>query len=425
MTTAVQTPDHKKVFRHLYQLTAGKTISDIGNNFDMVALNMFVYLLTDSAVYMGLFMAVRLAGAFVAGFYAGILADRMNRKHLMILSDFGRSAALLAIVLTPTDYQFYVLIPLTFIMGCLSTLFGVCLQSSIPAIVGKENIVKANAVLTAWGSVAMVIGLFGAGMLLGKVSYETVFLIDACTYVLSALNLLSIPLRTNEERAVGATKEKNMSFFAEFKLIYVYLRTVPILLSLMAIRLIDTFGSAAHNVGMPIFSSQLRPDQPSFYMGIIWGVWGIGNLIGSRIMAKKFTGNDTSINERAFGIATFFMSLFFILLFFESPIYIILLFAALAGIADGVSAIVYATRLQQTPDEKRGRMFGVSTTLQTVGFAVGMVICSPLFEIFKPVAVVGMLHGLPMIMALLFTLYYFGKWKLNRTVKTENSHDVA
>ncbi|ASS76548.1 MFS transporter [Tumebacillus algifaecis] len=424
MTNAVPAPDNKKSFRHLYQLTAGKTISDIGNNFDMVALNMFVYLLTDSALYMGLFMSIRLIGAFVAGFYAGILADRMNRKHLMIISDIGRSLALVLIVLTPSDYQFYMLLPVTFVMGCLSTLFGVSLQSSIPSIVGKENIIKANAVLTAWGSVAMVIGLFGAGILLGKVSYETVFIIDACTYLLSALNLLSLPLRTSEERLAGAPKE-NMSFFSEFKLIYVYLRTVPILLSLMAIRLIDTFGSAAHNVGMPVFSAQLNPAQPSFYMGIIWGVWGIGNLIGSRIMAKKFTGDDTSLNERAFGIATFFMSFFFILLFFESPIYLILLFAALAGIADGVSMIVYNTRLQQTPDEKRGRMFGVSSTLQTVGFAIGMVICSPLFDLFKPVVVVGVLHGLPMIMALLFTLYYFGKWKPNRTRKRENSHDVA
>jgi MFS family permease len=420
MTTVAQTPETKKAFRHLYQLTAGKTISDIGNNFDMVALNLYVYMLTGSAVYMGIFMAVRLLGAFMAGFYSGILADRMNRKHLMILSDVMRSIALIVLVLTPAEYQTWVLFPVTFVMGWFSSLFGVALASSIPVIVGKENVVTANAVLTAWGSVAMVIGLFGAGVLLGTVSYQTIFVVDAITYIVSALNLLSLPIKTSETRE--AAKEKT-SFFAEFRLIYGYIRTLPILLSLMAIRLVDTFGSAAHNVGMPVFSAQMNPEQPSLYMGLIWGVWAIGNLVGSRLMAKKFTSGDTSVNERAFGIATFFMSLFFILIFFESPLWVILILAVFAGIADGVSMICYNTRLQQTPDEKRGRVFGISSTLQTVGFAVGMVICSPLFDLFKPVVVVGMLHGVPMILALLFTLYYFGTWKATRR-QTENSHDV-
>src|SRR5262249_37756359 len=96
-------------FRYFKFLAAGKLISDVGTYFDMVALNLYVYRLTGSAFYTGLFMAVRLFGGFLAGFYSGLLADRMNRKTLMICADLARGAALLLLVLTPPHYHVYFL----------------------------------------------------------------------------------------------------------------------------------------------------------------------------------------------------------------------------------------------------------------------------------------------------------------------------
>jgi MFS family permease len=405
-----QTETANPPFRHFYQLLAGKTISDIGNFLDMVALNLYVFVVTGSAFQMGMFMAVRLFGGFITGFYSGILADRMNRKHLMIFADVVRAALMLSLVLTPAGWHLYLLYPVAFLIGIGNSLFGVAMQSSIPVVVGSDQRVRANALLSAWGSVAMVIGLVTSGTMLGVLGYKTIFAIDAATYLISAVNLLFLPIRTSEARAGSKAAEKS-SFFAEFRNIFQYLRLTPVLLGVMAIRLVDTLGSASHNVGMPIFSAQMRPEQPSLFMGLIWAVWAVGNLSGSRGMSKWFKAEREAHTERAFGISTIFMSLFFILVFWGDSLYWILPAAFLAGISDGVSGVCYNSRLQQVTDEKRGRVFGVSSTLQTVGFGVGMVICAPLFDLYRPVLVVGLLHGLPMVIAIYFTLYYFRKWK--------------
>ncbi|PWK07945.1 MFS transporter [Tumebacillus permanentifrigoris] len=407
--TAYDDPVHeKKQDRYLYQLLAGKTASDIGSFINMVAINLYVYVLTGSAFLMGLFMAVRLLGSFVAGFYSGVLADRFNRKTMMIVADIARFVLLMLLVVLPTEWHVTLVFIVSFGIGVFGSMFNVAFQASLPVIVGPKNQVRANALFSMWGSFAMVIGLVASGTLLGVVGYLFLFAIDAFTYLISALNLISLPIKTSESSGQKGAKQ---SFLSEVKFILGYLRLWPVLLALMGIRLLDTFGSAAHNVGMPVFATQLNPANPSLYMGFIWAVWAVGNFAGSRYMTKNYKANEESKMERMFGIGTFLMSLFFILVFAWDTPYLILPAAFLAGISDGVSAICYNMRLQQVPDERRGRVFGVSSTMVTVGFAVGMVICSPLFDFYRPVAVVGLLHGIPMVMALVFTIVFTKRWK--------------
>jgi MFS family permease len=410
------TPDPKKQIRHLYQLVAGKTISDIGSNLDMVALNVYALVVTGSGFQMGMIMAVRLLTGFLAGFYSGVLADRMNRKTLMVLSDVIRSAALLVMIFTPMEYKVWTLFLVSITQGWFGSMFGVALQSSIPVIVGAENRVRANSMMTSFSSIAMIIGLASAGTMLSFISYNTIFTVDALSYLISAANLFSLPIVTNEVRAGGGSKA---SMLSEIKSIFGYVRTMPILLSVMIIRLVDALGSSSHNVGMPVFSAQLDPLKPTFYMGITWAAWALGNLIGARSITRYLKSRDSEVlNEKVFGIATFFMSVFFIALFWSTTFYTILPFAIIAGFWDGICTICFTSRVQQVPDEKRGRVFGVASTLSTVGFGVGMVICSPLVDMIKPAVLVSIMHGLPMLMSLLFTIRFFTVWRNGATTNT-------
>lgn len=179
----------------------------------------------------------------------------------------------------------------------------------------------------------------------------------------------------------------------------------------MLIRLIDTFGSASHNVGMPVFSAQLLPGNPSLYMGLIWATWAVGNLIGSRGTVKWFKIEKTVTSEVAFGISTFLMSAFFILIFWGERWFTILPFALLAGVADGISAVCFNSRLQCEPDHIRGRVFGVASSFQTVGFGVGMIICSPLLEVISPFKVAAMMHGIPLVLCGWFMVHHWNRWK--------------
>lgn len=394
---------------NLAVLAAGKGISDIGNFINMIAYNMYAYILTESAWAMGGLMAIRLFGGFLFGFFSGMLADRINRKAIMIFADVIRGAALILLILTPENWKIPVLIITSFILGAFGQVFNVALQSSIPSIFGKEWVVKANAVINSLQSIGMVIGTLTAGIALGILGYNTLFLIDAGTFFISAIVLYLLPIQTKEKATEEKVAEKPMNFLEEIQFLRNYLKMLPVLMALMAIRFIDTFGSASHNVGIPVFSAQLRPDSPSFYAGIIWAAWALGNLVGARSTVKWFRTEQTRVSEMAFGIATFFMSAFFILLFVGGHWSIIVLCAFFAGVADGVSAICFNSRLQSEPDHVRGRIFGVASSFHTVGFGIGMLVCSPLLDVFSPFGVAAIMHGVPLIICIWFVLRLWKK----------------
>ncbi|WP_025025798.1 MFS transporter [Caldalkalibacillus mannanilyticus] len=403
---------------NFYMMVAGKGMSDFGNFLNMIAFNLYVYILTGSALYLGFFMAIRLFGGFICGFLSGFLADKWNRKSLMIFSDFVRGLALLALVLTPQEWHIPLLALTSFILGGLGQVFNVALQASIPAIVGQERVIKANAVITALQSISMVGGTLTAGVLLGFVSYAFVFSLNALLFILSGFILILLSIETRERTSLDSSTEKKEGFLSQVTQIFQYVRLLPIMMTFLFIRLVDTFGSASHNVGMPVFAAQLDPQNPSIYLGSIWACWAVGNVLGASGSMKKLKNNSAKTSEYAFGYATFFMSLFFIFVFFWEHWYLILPIAVLAGIADGVSAICFNSRLQSEPDHIRGRIFGVASSIQTFGFGIGMIICSPLLEITTPFIVAGIMHGIPLIMCIWF-IVFLGRYYKKTSQKME------
>jgi MFS family permease len=103
--------------------------------------------------------------------------------------------------------------------------------------------------------------------------------------------------------------------------------------------------------------------------------------------------------EWAFALGTCLMSVCFVLAFTGVPWPLFLLFAALAGLADGTTEILYVSRLQEAPEPERSRLLGISSTAETFGFAVGMLTSSALLEVLPPLAVVAAFHGLAFTVA--------------------------
>ena len=107
-------------------------MSSFGSYLNMVALNLFVYQATGSALSTGLFMALRLASAFVAGLLGGTIAARFPRKPVMIACDLGQAAVLIAIVLAPQPLSLHLLPVVALCTGLLGTTSTVLLRSSVP-----------------------------------------------------------------------------------------------------------------------------------------------------------------------------------------------------------------------------------------------------------------------------------------------------
>jgi MFS family permease len=400
------------VFRYFYMLVVGHVISSFGIFLNMVALNLFAYEVTESALHTGLLMALRLAASFFAGLVGGKAVVRYNRKTLMIASDLTQGLGLLLLVLAPVTAQPQLLYGLVAVFGTCSTLSGVSLRSSVPELVGQDHRVRANGLLVTGRSLAMVLGFASAGLVVAWSGYQAAFVLDAVTFFISALNLAWLPLTIPAAAQADASAAMSPGFFRSHHEAVVFLKMTPMLLVVVCIRAVDAFGSASHNVSMPVYANIANPRNPADFMGHFWAAWAVGSLLAYRVLARLLKRQDGFVSERAFALGTCLMSTFFILVFTGLSLPLMLVIAVAAGLSDGFTEIAYTSRLQAVGDEQRGFLFGFSAMAESFGLGLGMVLSAWLLERHMPLFVVGLSHGIAVMLAVLFLFFIVSRARL-------------
>ncbi|HEX6292589.1 MAG TPA: hypothetical protein VFZ66_25615, partial [Herpetosiphonaceae bacterium] len=219
------------------------------------------------------------------------------------------------------------------------------------------------------------------------------------------LTWLPLTMRAADRAASAAAATPSVGLLRSYGLAFLWLRTAPLLLLMVFIRAADAFGSASHNVGIPVYANLISPQNPSAFVGRTWAAWAIGSLLAHHLLSRFLKRDDQTISESAFALGTCFMSVFFILVFTGLPLPLTLLVAVAAGLADGLTEIAYTSRLQGMADEQRGFIFGFSAMAESLGFGVGMILCAWLMERVSPVSVVSLFHGIAIVLALVFLLF--------------------
>jgi MFS family permease len=405
--------------RYFRLLVLGNGISAYGSYLNMVALNVFVYDATGSALAAGLFMAVRLATSVVSGWVSGRLVSVCDRKRLMVGADLCQAAALLTLLLAPEGVRPGLLYALAVVTGGCSTLSQVALRSSIPEIVGAEHRVRANGLLVTGRSLAMIAGFASSGVVVAQFGYSTAFALDAATFLVSATVLFLLPVRTRAAEDTAVVGSAGTSGAARWSA-RLLLGTAPLLMAMIAIRAVDGLGSSSHNVALPLYSSSLDPDHPATFISQFWATWAFGNIVAQQVIGRVTKKTGRTPGERAFALGACVMSAGFIVVFSGLPTVPAVIAALVAGAADGFTEIVYVSRLQTAPDDQRGRLFGLSASAENTGFGLGMLVSGALLETFSPLQVVAAFHGLAIVLCAALYL-----WLLSRGTPPAPREDDA
>ncbi|WP_441248847.1 MFS transporter [Kitasatospora sp. McL0602] len=397
--------------RRFRLLVVGNAVSAYGSYLNMVALNVFVYHLTGSALTAGLYMAVRLLTSVASGVVAGSLASRIPRKRLMVGSDLTQATALVLLLLAPSGARVTLLFVLAVIAGACSTVSGVSLRSAVPEIVGADLRTKANSLLATGRSLAMVAGFGSASIIVAQLGYRWAFGFDALSFVVSASVLLSLPIRTEAARETDAPasaakaeqggKGERTDGGRRWATL-VLLRSMPVVAVMVLVRAADGLGSSSHNVALPIYSDLLDPAHPAAFISQFWATWAIGNIVMQQILSRYTSRTGRSPGERVFALGACVMSAAFILVFSGLPTVLAVAAALVAGMADGLTEVAYVSRLQAAPDAQRARLFGLSASVENLGFGLGMILSGALLEHFSPLQVVGGFHGLAILLCVGF-----------------------
>ncbi len=185
------------------RLWGGQTVSVFGTMISGIALPFTAILALDaSALEVAILGASRIVPGLLVGFAAGVWVDRLRRRPLMIAADIGRA---LIIGSVPLAWAFDVmtieqLYAVGFAAGVLTMFYDVAYQSYLPTIVGRDELLEGNSKLTATSAISEASAFSAGGWLVQLLSGPLAMLIDAGTYVVSALLLRSV--RTPEPAPV-------------------------------------------------------------------------------------------------------------------------------------------------------------------------------------------------------------------------------
>lgn len=419
-----ESADSRYGVRRYRFLVTGYAISSYGTFLNMVALNLFVYETTGRALAMGLFMAVRLASGFAAGLTAGGLLARFTAKSVMLWTNIAQASVMLLLVLAPDGLRTAALIAVSVVVGSCGTLFMVSLRSSIPEMVGEDRRSWANSLSITGRSLAMVAGFASAGVVVSLVGYTAAFVVDTATFAVCAVTvaLLPIPGGGKQRAGDGSTdrsgKEPDAAAGAEpgdgaparrrGPAALAALAAAPGLALMVALRGVDALGSSSHNAALPVYSSELDDSRPAVFVSAFWCLWALGNIVVQQLIQRHARRTARSVAALGFGWGTCLMSAAFILAFAGFPLVATAAIALVAGAADGLTEVSYTSHLQTLPAGLRAHAFGLSATVENLGFGAGMILVAAALDRYTPLTVVGWSHGVALVVAAVFLIRVTG-----------------
>ncbi|MFE3907766.1 MFS transporter [Streptomyces sp. NPDC059153] len=416
-------------------LVAGYAFSSYGTFLNMVALNLFVYETTGRALAMGLFMAVRLGSGFLAGLAAGGLLLRFTAKSLMLWTNVAQATVMLLLVFAPEGMRTAALMAVSVVVGACGTLFMVSLRSSIPEMVGGERRSWANSLSITGRSLAMVAGFASAGVVVSLVGYTAAFVVDMATFVVCAVTVALLPIagggrgkdarpesegdsgeRTQKgERGAGTGRRMPGAFLRS--------AAAPGLGLMVVLRGADAFGSSSHNAALPVYSAGLDASHPAVFVSAFWCLWALGNVVAQQLIQRYIKHTGRSVGAPGFGYGTCLMSGAFILAFAGFPSAATAVIALAAGAADGLTEVSYTSHLQTLPTDLRGHAFGLSATVENLGFGVGMVLVAAALDGHRPLTVVAWSHGVAIVIAVVFLIRVTGSRRRDRVPAPRSGAD--
>ncbi len=349
---------HNREFRIVL---IGQTVSALGDAISLTVLPLLVVALTGSGIAMGIVGVLQLLPDLLLGLPAGALADRWDRRRMIIVADLGRAllTALIPLSVMLGWPTMGVILLVTFPVNALRVLFLAAWTAAIPSVVDRAQVGRASGYAEAIFSASYVIGPAIAGLLVAILGPGPTLFLDACTFVVSAASMLLIrrPLRadrTGDESHLLADIREGVA----------YIVREPVL------RVMIPFWTAISVATAPIapvaifFLTVDRAEGPGV-VGLILSAYGLGSLLGA-LLATRFS---RARGGRMLLVANVGAAAAFLAFALSAQPTIQALFALMAGMCGALVFVPYITlRSTIPPDRLLGRV-GSSARTISVGLA--------------------------------------------------------
>ncbi|MEK4932340.1 MULTISPECIES: MFS transporter [Bacillus] len=381
--------------RNIMLMMIGKMTSLLGAGIYTFAMGLYVLKTTGSGMGFATTLICGSIPRMICGPIAGAVADRVNRRWLVIGTDLLSSLTMLIMFILATMFGpslLFIYVSAALLSICAS-FYSVAVTSSIPNLVDEERIQKASALNQTAASLSNILAPIIGGVVFGFFSIKSFFLLNSITFFLAVIVQLFIVFDLFKKEMA----ESKEHFLTSIKEGFSYVKRQHEIYGLMKIAVGVNFFASALFVSLPYIIVQ-NLHLSSKQLGVVEGMLAVGMLIGAIVLSVRKEVNNPfrSVYIGLFLFAGLSLCTVFPLLVtipkVVSFIYYIA-FMILTGISMMVVNIPMQVHMQKTTDPNYlGRVFGLLETISTAIAPLGMIVYGLLLDML-PTSIVMMTLG--------------------------------
>ena len=363
-------------FRRLW---SAQVVSEIGDWFYTLAIYNLLLQLTGRAGSVALALVLQVLPQTLIGPTAGVVNDRLRRKHVMIAADLGRMVIVFSMLLVRSRTTVWLVYPLLVAETLLAAFFEPARSSVIPNIVAQEDVVLANTLSSVTWSVNLMLGATAGGVVAALLGRDAVFIVNALSFLVSATLILGMRFAESHVEGEHPFHTRELIDFSPVLAGIRYVRSHLGLRSTVLVKagnliigpswvLFTVMGQRE----FPVHWHGLDPARGAFLgMSLLLGARGVGALLGP-LVAAPHAGNRIERLERAILFGYLATATGYVLLGVAGQLWQACLCVALAHFGSSILWVFSTTLLQLQSDDKfRGRVFAADLGLAMLTIAAG------------------------------------------------------
>lgn len=381
-------------FRSLY---LASLISLGGDWFLIVALFGLVLELTGQAIAVALTIAVQDLTYFVASPFAGILADRLDRRRLMVAADLARAGLVLGFLFVRTEEAVALLYLLLAGIAVFSAVFEPAATAAMPNLVEDRDLSTANALSgSAWGTM-LAVGAGLGGIVSAALGRDTAIVIDSVSFVISAFLILRIRTSFSETR----TEREHASIREDTVETVRYAKKDHRVLALLGVK----FGwgmAGGVLVVIPLLAHETF-DAGDVGLGLLMAARGVGALVGP-FAGRAMLGPQDRRMFLAISVSLATFGVGYVMVGLAPTLLVVAPLVTFAHLGGGATWTLSGYGLQRiVPDRIRGRIFAVDGMLVTLTFGISSILTGVLADAFEAPRAAAIMGGIALVWALVWS----------------------
>ncbi|MDP6195134.1 MAG: MFS transporter [Candidatus Poseidonia sp.] len=404
--------------RDFRRLWIAAVISMLGEWFNTIALFFLILEYTGSEFLLGLLFTVRMAGFAILQPLIGLMADRYNRKMLMIVSNLMQAGLALMFLLVNDSSDIVWMIGLSGVMMVLHGVYMTAERASLPNVVSEEDLATANALDAASWSTALCIGAMLGGVVVSIWGTNMAFIVDSLTFLFGTVFLIRLNLpQTIDESMKGPWFS---TAYANIKRGWLRIRGQPSLFRIVFAKASwNVAGGGLAGVYLVLMGADVQGYGAAFGFGLFFFARGVGTGLGP-ILARSFFTDEERWPALVGQLIMLSGCIYFCVgLSVSYALWITVVLVILAHSASGANWVLSTVMMQQwVEDEVRGRVFSVDMLILSVAFSTSTSIAGYLMENTD----LGIQYGIMLFSSIMILSgFIFTMWKPEAPAQTPHS----